>query len=158
MERSAHTAKQHGHRLHMRKVPKSTETTNTQFGPITIYTFTDLEHLWKAASLHRKKTNRKRNSKTLSSVKLLSSRIVLQSAVLPYLLQAPSILCSTVSFTGPDRMHMLCFLKASGESKIRDNTHTLGKKSTLSGDTHKWFQSWVPLKGLSPLENRGQQH
>lgn len=37
------------------------------------------------------------------------------------------------------------------------HTHSR-KRSTLSGDAHKWFQSWVPLKGLSPLENRGRQH
>lgn len=114
MQRSAHAATWG---------KSQTENTNSQFGPIKIYTFTDLERLWKAASA-QKQTNKKRNSKTPSSVKLLSSRIVLLSAVLPYLLQAPRILCSTVSFTGLDRMHMLCFLKASGGSKIRDNTHT----------------------------------
>lgn len=75
---------------------------------------------------------------------------VLLAAVLPYLLWALETLCCTVSFTGPDRMNMLCVLGASGSSRA-GTTLTSEKRTSLRGNAHEWFQSWVLLKGLQPF-------
>lgn len=56
-------AKQHGHRLHIRKVPKSTDKTNSQFGPIRIYTFTE-SIFDRLPSLHRDRQTEKETPKT----------------------------------------------------------------------------------------------
>lgn len=51
---------------------------DSKFGPIRIYTFTDLgEHLQKGASLHKSKQTEKESLKSSPQFKLLSSHIVL---------------------------------------------------------------------------------
>lgn len=90
----------------------------------------------------RKQTIRKRYSAQPSSLELLSSHIVLLSAVLPFLLQAPRILC--LLFPLQDRTGCTCsvFSKPRVGAKQGQRTHTI---------TAKIHSKWRRTKVISVL-------
>lgn len=90
----------------------------SQFGPVRIRTFTALHNSVVERLPLRTETNNQK--------KILCTTLLTWTTVIPHCVTECSTPISapgskdpllTVSFTGPDRMHMLCVLKASGGSK-----------------------------------------